>query len=450
MARKPNAIFIGSQKISDYIEERVPDWNFIPSERNISDFESGLDSGDITEDIQVIITTDRFFDPTGRRQEFEKFVAKMSPYCLFIVISYQEELKQIIEEKVGDEYYRNGETGKERFYFIGQKEPKKNLMRVRNLFIEDHNPEAEEAAMILNGEEVSHEDHTPTPAEEELKRVKEIKSEYLGQVLASTSSKGGSGKSTVAITFSTLLAHAGIRARKDGLADRDLKICLVDLDVRDGQVGFFTGVTRPTVFQIQKDGLSRESIENAIIHDEKLKIDLILAPRRPKSADEIPPEFYLELIGHLKKMYDYIILDTSVNYTDPLLEKVAYPTADLIVMVTEVVATSIYSMTRWIQEVTTSEARGGMGIPKSKIGIVINKSLSNVEMDKGKIMTNAQGVQIITAIPSNQRLIAHATNINSMNQLLKQEAILASYMRLVNAVVGKRWPVVKPRPEDLN
>ena len=164
---------------------------------------------------------------------------------------------------------------------------------------------------------------------------------------------------------------------KEGLLDKNgnpvkkpLKVLLLDLDVRDGQVGFFTGFWKPTVMKLRRFGINREQIEETKIYDEGLKIDVMLAPRRPRSAEELPPEFYVELITYLRSMYDYIILDTSVNYLDPLLEKVAYPMADLIVMVTEVVSTSVFSMARWVQEVTSPLDQNGMAIPKRKIGIV--------------------------------------------------------------------------------
>jgi Mrp family chromosome partitioning ATPase len=93
---------------------------------------------------------------------------------------------------------------------------------------QDANPEASEAVKVTA---------PPIP-----------KGDCLGQVIAVTSSKGGSGKSTVSITLATYLAHSSINSVKEGLLDsngqpvkKPLKVLLLDLDVRDGQVGFFTG-----------------------------------------------------------------------------------------------------------------------------------------------------------------------------------------------------------------
>ena len=67
-------------------------------------------------------------------------------------------------------------------------------------------------------------------------------------------------------------------------------------------------------------------------------------------------------------MYDYIILDTSVNYLDPLLEEVAYPMADKIILVTDMGISSVMGMARWIKETTDPKEEGGSGIDKNKIG----------------------------------------------------------------------------------
>src|SRR5699024_6558984 len=109
------------------------------------------------------------------------------------------------------------------------------------------------------------------------------------------------------------------------------------------------------------------------IHQSAMGIDVLLASKRPKHTFSIDPEFYRRLFAKLRKEYDYIILDTSLNYLDPLLAQVCYPIADRIIYVTEPVITSAWSMTRWILEVTNPTRRNGLDIPKTNIGIVISK-----------------------------------------------------------------------------
>jgi len=453
----PNVLFVGPTAVGNALANmRGGRWNFFPHVPDISTFRAGLANGTVDNNIQIVIIPDKFFDPQARDTSFEKLAAALSPYCMFLVISYTDSLRGPIQERIEHERFAASlPDGK--IYFITQQHPNATMDRATDDFLADPPPDAEEAAAIISGGSyVPHEAHEANPEESTPVRVSAAplpKSDTLGQVIAVTSSKGGSGKSTVSITLATYLAHASINSVKEGLPDKNgnpvkkpLKVLLLDLDVRDGQVGFFTGFWKPTVMKLRRFGINRETIEETKLYDEGLKIDVILAPRRPRAAEELPPEFYVELITYLRTMYDYIILDTSVNYLDPLLEKVAYPMADLIVMVTEVVSTSVYSMARWVQEVTSPLDQNGMAIPKRKIGIVVNKSLKSVNMTGKKIAENAQEVPIVSVIPSNQRLIAHATNVNSMEVLLEHEDLRPSFARLAESIVGDKYPLSKTVP----
>ena len=452
----PNVIYIGPGAVGDAISRMKSDWNFFDHVPDISTFRAGLSNESISNDIQVVMIVDKFFDPQARDTSFEKLVASLSPYCMFCVISYSPDLRGPIIDRIEHERFTNSfADGK--IYFVDAKRPHATIDQAVEDFLMDPPADAGEAASIISGG--SYIPPAPQPVNTEASAPVQVssapipKSDCLGQVIAVTSSKGGSGKSTVSITLATYLAHSSINSVKEGLTDKTgqpvkkpLKVLLLDLDVRDGQVGFFTGFWKPTVMKLRRYGITREQIEETKIYDEGLKIDVMLAPRRPRSAEELPPEFYVELINYLRSMYDYIILDTSVNYLDPLLEKVAYPMADLIVMVTEVVSTSVFSMARWVQEVTSPLDQNGMNIPKRKIGIVVNKSLKSVNMTGKKIAENAQEVPIVSVIPSNQRLIAHATNVNSMEVLLEHEDLRPSFARLAESIVGDKYPLSKTVP----
>lgn len=452
----PNVIYIGPAAVGDAIAKMRSDWNFFPHVPDISTFRAGLSNGSIDNNIQVVMIVDKFFDPQARDTSFEKLVASLSPYCMFSVISYSPDLKGPIIDRIEHERFTNSfPDGK--IYFIDYSRPNRTIDEAVDQFLADPPPEAEEAAAIISGGSyIPQENHEADPEASAPVHVSAApipKGDTLGQVIAVTSSKGGSGKSTVSITLATYLAHSSINSVKEGLKDKagnpvkkPLKVLLLDLDVRDGQVGFFTGFWKPTVMKLRRYGITKENIEETKIYDEGLKIDVMLAPRRPRSAEELPPEFYVELITYLRSMYDYIILDTSVNYLDPLLEKVAYPMSDLIVMVTEVVSTSVFSMARWVQEVTSPLDQNGMNIPKRKIGIVVNKSLKSVNMTGKKIAENAQEVPIVSVIPSNQRLIAHATNVNSMEVLLEHDDLRPSFARLAESIVGEKYPLSKTVP----
>lgn len=449
MPSKPKVIVVGPEPIWNYMVSKKPEWDFLPCVPTIADLWTGLNDGSIDNDIQIMITIDSYFDPSGEDTSLEMLAATMSPYCLFLIFQYRPEWEDQISKRIESQAAGLGSGDPDGPFFIPKKNPHKNINDAVAFYIA--NSQNRTVADILAGrdpevEEVQEADDTqydPAAIEDEYSSVSpdddDEDSQYLGQVVAATSSKGGSGKSTVAITLATYLAHASQNSVREGLEKKPLKIIVLDLDVRDGQIGFLTGSLKPTVLHMRSLGVNEKTLNETVIHSERLGVDLLLAPKRPRLSDDTPPQFYLELIQFLKKHYDYVILDTSVNYLDPLLEKVAYPIADLIVFVTDIVVNSVYSMTRWIQEVTKSKEQHGMGISAKKIGIVVNKSISNVNMSGEKIAKSALGIPVITVIPNNAKLIAHAANLQMMESILRHPDICVAIRRLARAIVGNNY-----------
>lgn len=439
----PKAIYVGAPQVYDFLTKLRSDWDFAPLVPDVAGLWEGLETGALDNNAQVLLILDAFFDERGADHSFEQLVASMAPYCLVGIINYKPQHNEAMRERIEAESYTLGVSDL-KYYFIDTKKPGPSLDAAVARFVSETT--LLEAAAILAGKEIDldeDEQEEDDPAEKQLQIALEEheagESDFLGQVVAITSSKGGSGKSTVAITLATYLAHSSANSVREGLETDPLKVIILDLDVRDGQLGFLTNNSKPTVIQLRVSGITDDTIEQTVIHSARLKCDLLLAPKRPRNADDTPPEFYVELIQSLRKKYDYVILDTSVNYLDPLLEKVAYPMADQIVFVTDIVINSVFSMTRWIQEVTKPKSQMGMGISKNKIGIVVNKSLGNVAMPGEKIYQSALGIPVITPIPSNPKIMASAANTQQMDLLLQHQDIYSAVRRLAKAIVGKKY-----------
>jgi MinD-like ATPase involved in chromosome partitioning or flagellar assembly len=436
----PKAIFIGREDIGNAISSLRPEWDFLPPVDSIESLWSGLADGSIDNNVQVLFILDTFFDPSGTNTSFEKVVSTMSPWCFFGIIKYRENQESAIRERIDSEAYMNGAGDDPLFFFIDPTKPNETIDTALNQFIRQS--KASDAIKVLTGRDMAEPQPTEVAIESSSKSslgpVKED-SPYLGQIVAITSSKGGSGKSTISLSLGTYLAHASEASVDKKIEKRRLKIIVVDIDIRDGQLGFLTGYSKPTIINMRLNGINDETLEKTIITSKRLKVDLLLAPKRPRNSEDTPPDFYIELLQFLRERYDYVLLDTSVNYLDPLLEKVAYPTADQIVFITDIVVNSVFSMTRWINEVTNDHNKEGMGINRNKIGVVVNKALAEVNMSSEKIQRGAMGLPIISVIPSNPKLAAHAANLQSMELLLKHQEIRASIRRLAKAVVGKKY-----------
>lgn len=242
--------------------------------------------------------------------------------------------------------------------------------------------------------------------------------------IASMSSKGGSGKSTTAMLL------AGTIAKCSAAAGDPKRVVIVDLDTRDGQVGSLIGQYMPTSINIRvMPKWDAETIQANLVHDKRLGIDALLAPVRPRNADDVGPDFYRHVIQVLQTTHDVVILDCSVNYLDPLLG-VGFALADEILFVTTLATTSVQGMARSLTELFADPADGGLGIPREKIGVVANQVINNVGMGKDKLLRAALGAPLVGQIPSDQDAVLIATNSNRMGDLLKHPKIGPAFYKL--------------------
>lgn len=439
---RAKALLIGPELLEDFMQQIKPEWDWVPGFSSIGDFQRALSNKEIDpNELQAIFLFDGLFDATGSSNVFQRFVANLCPYYFFCIISYRPDYQEQIRQKVTDHIYSIGGDESAAYYFINKDKPAPSLDDAIQKYVSAPNqtPEQRDVARMLQGLPPLEENEKEDPIGVKMMEQDDEPSDYLGQVVAVTSSKGGSGKSTTALTLATYLAHAGENSYKEGLEDRPLKVAIVDLDTRMAQLGLAIGITKPTVTNLFLDGFSEESIKNNSVYSEKLKCQVFLAPRRPRTAKEIPPSKYAELIALLKKQFDYIILDTSIEFLDPILEEVAYPMANQILFVTDSVVPSVYGMAKWIDDVTKPRENGGMGINPKKIGIILNKSMSDINLSADAVAQAAMGIHVIAVLPSIPRVVSYATNTQHIEILIKHRDFRLVFAHIAKALVGKKY-----------
>jgi hypothetical protein len=96
----------------------------------------------------------------------------------------------------------------------------------------------------------------------------------------------------------------------------------------------------------------------------------------------------------------------------------------------------------------------GLGIPRSKVGIVVNQSVANVGMEREQVQAAGLGVPVVGVVPLATKDVLTATNLNKMGVLLDHPLLGPAYLDLVQACLPGRdlqqWdPSTDPLAKEL-
>lgn len=437
MNRHPVA-FVGAKEIHEAFQSMDDSWDMqIPLE-SVTDLEEELAADPSYAKISPNTSLIIFFSREYRKnpEKFAQLAAYTAPYsvvCILIPNSDRNEEHEIRahimeHQKMFAESVDNPDYNERvPFFFVSYENPQAEIYEsiyqfTRSDAISD-DVKRDVATMLPEGQVPEIDVILEEDDDEEEIIIPEKEPGDTSKVITVTSSKGGSGKSTVAMLIAAYIKKSSDQAAASGQISEPLKVCVVDLDVRDGQLGFLNGSLKPTVIDILAEGEPNvTNVKKGIFHNQRTGVDFVFAAKRPRSSREIPTSFYVQLITTLRVLYDVVVLDTSVNYLDPLLEKVAYPMSDEIVLVTDFSISSIFGMSRWISETTESSVDAGDmdPIPKSKVKVVLNKSLKDVNMEIDRIEKSAKGVPVIAAYPSSPSLVTFCSNTCATEQILNE------------------------------
>lgn len=420
-------IVVDTEDIRQFLGSNFPNWDTQKSVPTLKDLWDGLGDQSLSSESQIIFISDELYEENENL--FASTIATLSPHALVIVASWHPSLIGVIEEKVNAFRIRkNLPYGK--IYWI---QPEVAVAQIEEAILEfeyrrDH-PEA-----VISQE--------PDAGAVELvaQNNDAVDTSHNGVVMTVTSSKGGSGKSTVASLLAAQIAKSSQKAAEQGAMVRPLKVCLIDLDVFDGQLGFLLGATKPTALNIalSTDLFGPELIQNNLIYSERMGFHALLAPMRGITAMHTDADFYAKVISILRTMFDVIILDTSVQHYDSLIKRVALPIADIVLFVTTLDIKSISGMSRWINTARTPADKGGHGINIKKVGIVVNQSSNNVSMDEEKLATAAGPVALLVAIPLDTVAVQAAGNNNRLENIIEAHPPIGSaYYSLARKLTKK-------------
>lgn len=261
--------------------------------------------------------------------------------------------------------------------------------------------------------------------EEEATRRKRI-----GKVITIMSPKGGAGKTMTTTNVALTLADWGEPGRT----------VVLDADLQFGDVCICLQIEpKHTIVDVARDidKLDEDLLRSLLAdHDSGLKV--LSAPLEPSLADEISTQVIIKTIGMLKRMFDYIVIDTAPFLDEPVLS--ILERSDTVLLVVDMDLPSVKNAKLALDTLRLIK------FPFEKIKLVLNRVNSKARLDIDELQRSL-GLDVEAAV-SSDKLVPRAVNEGVPVVALYPRSRVARDLRAVTALVFDEEIVEREPAED--
>ena len=204
-----------------------------------------------------------------------------------------------------------------------------------------------------------------------------------GRVVTVFGTKGGTGKSVLAINLAVTLAKRTIQP-----------VVLVDADLQFGDVALMLQLqpTHTIVDAVQAgDRLDGTMLESLLLRHAASGLLVLAAPTEPSSADQIGRADLARILDILRQRCAYVVVDTSANFADVTLS--ALESSDDILVMACLDVMSLKSARIGLQSMRV------LGIPFSRVKFVLNRANTRVGLTEADAERALQ-LKVDAALPS--------------------------------------------------
>jgi len=229
-----------------------------------------------------------------------------------------------------------------------------------------------------------------------------------GKILAVFSPKGGVGCSLLASNLAIALRTL-----------TEERVVLVDCSLQFGDLGVLLNLTSDhTMAELasKEDEMDGELLD-IILTPHLSGVKVLLAPSRPEEAELLTPDHIREVLGVLREMFGYIVVDMGSSLQD--LALTIFDIADRILLIVTPEIPSVKNAKLFF-EVTSA-----LGYPEGKTKLILNKADRQSPIGPKEI---AGGIKhpVLVSIPSDTRTAYMSVNqgipcvLNNHNSAISQ------------------------------
>jgi septum site-determining protein MinD len=244
----------------------------------------------------------------------------------------------------------------------------------------------------------------------------------LGKVIVITSGKGGVGKTTTTANLGTGLAAAG------------KKVCLVDTDIGLRNLDVVLGLENRIVYDLLDVVEGKCRLRQALIKDKQFGENLVLLPAaQTREKDAVSPEQMLKLMEQLRRVYDFVLLDSPAGIEHGFKNAIAGADAAIVVTTPEISA--VRDADRIIGLLEAAELYD----PKLIINRVRPEMVRKGDMMSIDDIDDILAISILGVIPDDQDIIV-STNKGETVVLDKRSRPGQAYRNIVRRMLGDEVP----------
>ncbi|GAB4272326.1 MAG: response regulator [Candidatus Rifleibacteriota bacterium] len=246
--------------------------------------------------------------------------------------------------------------------------------------------------------------------------------EQKAEIITFFSTKGGVGRTTLAVNLAV------------NLASRGKQVLLIDASLQFGDVAITLNqpVKKSIANLIEVDELNIAEIEKNVVKHES-GLDMLLAPKEPAMAEAIKTELLSAIIELAKSSYQYIVFDLPPSITEKeltILEK-----SDLVLLVATLEISSLKNTKICLK--TFSDINFDM----SKIKLILNKEIPNVGIGKQDLEAGL-AIPVYATVPMESEIAQRSLNHGEAFVLKAPNSAIAK------SIIGMADRIVGPKDSD--
>ena len=239
-----------------------------------------------------------------------------------------------------------------------------------------------------------------------------------GEVITVFSTKGGVGKSTIAVNLGVSLSQ-----------EFGFSVAIVDLDLQFGDVAVLLNlIPRQTISDLaaEMNHLDEELLESYLVrHGSGVRV--LAAPSRPEYAELVSAELVEKVIKILQDCYDYVIIDTPGLFTDSSMVALDYSQQILLILSLDLPTLKNNKL--------GLEALNSLN-HKDKIKVVLNRSTLELGIGPEDVEMSL-GVSLTAQLPSDGRVVVGAVNKGKPFVLSHPQSRVAESLRYLAREVAR-------------